>query len=253
MLLAHQVEGILAHQHLLERADEAASLDLGLGQHAVAKGHPLSMNGRLDHHGGVAEDGPLIDVGGIDVELAEPGLPVPSRGVVQQGMPGQIVRRAQRFGAGQQQGRADGDQVFGMQFVTTQSGPVATAIVDGHVHVIGERSLVHVDGLDPHVDIGVTLAEFDQPGHQPLDGKARLQADGERPFGTARQQLVGRFRNGGKDILDIEKIALPLLGQQQGAILAAEQLDAKILLQRLDLVTDGSLSHKQLFCCAGKA
>ena len=40
LLLAHQVEGILAHQHLLERADGGARLDLQLGQHAVAQRHP---------------------------------------------------------------------------------------------------------------------------------------------------------------------------------------------------------------------
>ncbi|MNQ91099.1 hypothetical protein D3C85_1064660 [compost metagenome] len=65
--------------------------------------HPLTVDRRLDHHGGVAEDGPLVDVGGVDVELAEPGLPVPSGGVVQQGVPGQILRGAQGLGAGQQQ------------------------------------------------------------------------------------------------------------------------------------------------------
>ncbi|MNF78377.1 hypothetical protein D3C85_1064650 [compost metagenome] len=140
-----------------------------------------------------------------------------------------------------------------MQLVRAQSGPVATAVVDGHVHVVGQGSLVHVHRLDPHIDVGVALAELHQPGHQPLDGETRLQGDGERPLGAAGQQLVGGLGDGGEDVLDVEEVALPLLGQQQGAVLATEQLDAEVLLQRLDLVTDGGLSHKQLFCCAGKA
>ncbi|MNF78378.1 hypothetical protein D3C84_605580 [compost metagenome] len=69
----------------------------------MAERHPLAVDRRLDHHGGVAEDGPLVDVRGVDVELAEPGLPVASGGVVQQGVPGQILRGAQGLGAGQQQ------------------------------------------------------------------------------------------------------------------------------------------------------
>ncbi|MNH21113.1 hypothetical protein D3C79_809100 [compost metagenome] len=172
---------------------------------------------------------------------------------MQQGVPDQILRGAQRLGAGQQQRRADRDQVFGVQLVTAQSRPVAATIVDGHVHVIGERAFVHVHRLDPHVYVRMAFAELHQPGHQPLDGKARLQADGERALGAAGQQLVGRLGDGGEDVLDVEEVTLPLLGQQQGAVLAAKQLDAEVLFQRLDLVADGGLRHEQLFRCPGKA
>ena len=56
-----------------------------------------------------------------------------------------------------------------------------------------------------------------------------------------------------KDLFNVEEIALPLFGEQQGAVAAAKQLQAKEILKRLDLVADGGLGDKQLICRAGKA
>ena len=215
--------------------------------------HPLAMYRRLDHHAGVAEDGPLTDVRDLDADLLEPVVPIPARTVMQQGVPLQIARLPQWASAGQQQGRTDRQQELGVQLVATQTGPVPPAIVNGDIDVIAERPLVHVDRLDPHIDLRVAFAKAHQTRHQPLNGETRLQSHRQRALGTTGHQLVGGIDDCREDVLDIQKVALPLLRQQQGAVATTEQLDPQELLQPLDLVTDGGLSHEQLFGGTSKA
>ena len=68
----------------------------------------------------------------------------------------------------------------------------------------------------------MSFTEANQTWDQPLDGKTRLQGDGQGAFGTARDQLIGGIDDGTKNIFDIQKIALPFFGQQQGAIATPE-------------------------------
>lgn len=133
--------------------------------------------------------------------------------IVQQGMIFKIGGLFQWLGAVEQHWRAYGDQHFVAQFVGPEPGPVALTIVNRHIHIVGQGAELGIHRLDPHIDIGILLTEFCQTRHQPLNGKAGRHADSQGTHGATSQQPVSGIRQLGKNILDIEEVALPFFGQ----------------------------------------
>ena len=80
-----------------------------------------------------------------------------------------------------------------------------------------------------------------------------VQSLEERPLGLLAEQVIGGLLEQSEGPGDGRQVGLSVVGQQQGAVEAAEQLALEPLLQGLDLVADGRLGDVQLLGGAGEA
>src|SRR3546814_13779104 len=91
--------GEFRRQHRPEGHDDAAALEIGGGQPAMAERDALAGGGGLDDHRGIAEAGAALDVDAADAGGLQPVAPVRAPVlartlVVQQGVMARVLRRA---------------------------------------------------------------------------------------------------------------------------------------------------------------
>jgi hypothetical protein len=100
--------------------------------------------------------------------------------------------------------------------------------------------------MQANVDVRMTALKRGQPRDQPADRERRIDLQRKpRPrAGTAQQGSAGRDALEG--VAQNWKISAPLVAQFDALRLAHEQLDAKLGLEQLDLVTDRRLRYAQL-------
>ncbi len=94
-------------------------------------------------------------------------------------------------------------------------------------------------GLQAHFSVGADGVEAMQPRHDPLRGEQRFGAHGDdQALFAVGADLVHRAPQGLKPLMQLWQSRTRGRGQADPPVVADEQLDAQILLERLDLVTD---------------
>ena len=113
------------------------------------------------------------------------------------GVTGQIVRGAQGFGAGQQQG-----EQTGIRYSVCSLSNEDPASCRGRSRWPRPRrrsaTLVHVHRLDPHIDVRVAFAELDQAGTSHWMAKLGCRGDGDAPLALRASSLSVALGDGGK-------------------------------------------------------
>jgi len=89
---------------------------------------------------------------------------------------------------------------------------------------------------DPEVDVGMRLRESADAMHQPLGSEVRRGADRQRARALALDEPLGPNRDPIERVADDREILARRLSDLEPLMLAVEQLDAELLLERLHLV-----------------
>ena len=97
------------------------------------------------------------------------------------------------------------------------------------------------------------LGEMSEPVHQPFGGEVRRGADGEHAGILPLQQALGAERDAVEAVAHGGEVVLAGFGEDEPLMLAIEQPDAELDLERLDLVADRALRHEQFGGGAGEA
>src|SRR5262249_37811380 len=80
----------------------------------------------------------------------------------------------------------------------------------------------------------------------------RRRADGQGARMLPLNEAFGRNGNAIEGVTNVDEIGATGLRDDEALVLAVEQFDAELLLQRLDLMADGALGQEQLFGRAGE-
>jgi hypothetical protein len=127
------------------------------------------------------------------------------------------------------------------------------AIADGEIDEASFK-IEHVGRRrDPHVDIGVKRGEATEPWNEPERSESRRCGNGQLACAAFGSESVNR------DLQPIERVGrnpverLPVLGQCQRPWPPLKQLQAEIVLKRLNLPAHGGLSNEELLGCLGEA
>src|SRR5262249_35351675 len=83
-------------------------------------------------------------------------------------------------------------------------------------------------------------------------GEVRRRADRQRARALALQEALGTERDPVERVADDGEILAAALGDHQPLTLAVEELDAELLLQRLDLVAERAMRDAELLGRARK-
>ncbi len=131
-------------------------------------------------------------------------------------------------------------------------GGLRRAVANGEIDAFALEILDLVGRREPHVDPRMHAAEVVEARHQPQRGEGNGGGHGEHA-GLARAQpardIAQQAQHFGRRLVQ----RLPLLGEAQLAVVAAEQRHAELLLQGLDLAADRGLGDEQLGGRLGEA
>ena len=119
-------------------------------------------------------------------------------------------------------------------------------LLAGEVDVVQRRR-------DAQVDVRMRLGKMPETIDEPLGGEIRRGADGEHAGILPLQQALGPERDAIEAVAHGGKVVPAGFGEDEPLVLAIEQPDPELGLERLDLVADRALRHEQLRGRAGEA
>ena len=61
-VMTNQIKSIFTDQNIIKRANKTSGLDFRLRHHVICQRHSLPVNSRLQHHGAMAKNWPLLNV-----------------------------------------------------------------------------------------------------------------------------------------------------------------------------------------------
>ena len=231
----HHVEGG-GERHQLPR------LHLRQAKVHTVQRQPLPLLRQLDRHGGAVEFQRIGQVGQRDPVRGQPQVPAKQRlHAVDQPCMAQLLHRiggngAQFLkiaGAAQRQHKVVHDAGH------RQPGPVAMAIAQVEIDALGFKGGEIGGGVDADVPFGIVGQKPRDPGAKPADTEAGADPDDQVAQIALPGDRAAHVAKRAKGLRGSLKQDLPVLGQGQAALFAAEKLDTELGFQMADLLADG--------------
>src|SRR2546423_1713215 len=114
-------------------------------------------------------------------------------------------------------------------------------MTDREVDIFAPEIRQRVACADIQIDLRVLREKLADPRQQPAGRERRHDADPKLPRVSALGQFANRVAQIREHRTNASGEALAFVGQPDAASRALDQANAEVLLQRLDLMTDGSV------------
>ncbi len=102
--------------------------------------------------------------------------------------------------------------------------------------------VLHVGGGDLDAHLRMLVEEAVQARHQPFGAEGRRHGHAQRGIAGAHQQVGGLFQRA-QGVAHARQVVVAGIGQGELVVAAAEQLQAEVVFELLDLVADRGVGH----------